>query len=648
MRDYKWALGHAHENLPRACVIFKDLAATARFPAHDLAQVRALEACPGETFASFNRAQLPSWMQGLALDALLSRAAARADKNAEMDLAAEKAKQKMPQSEKLKWMGLALKRAGDLERKDKQQKFNLMVYAMAPRLNPKPGSSGADLLNIAGDWRQAREFEHAREFYQKVLSHEHASTDEKIQALKGRRQSYRNARQNEKHLAAAQSLIDFLKPLPTKIGAYYEAQVYRARALWTLGRSTETKTILSRLERAMKGKASRAELYWLKGRMAEENQDFAAVSKNSALALKEHFSDPDLRDKVMWYNAWNERRQSHWSNAIAALDELGQKTQQDFTRQRVQYWLGKTYADNHQEIEAQTVWHDLVEQDPLGYYGLLAQRELRQPISLPKGAAGALPTSVSPLPLDETLARWLANLDERDALNDYLDEVSLAYHKSPQQNDEAWVIIFKNYARAGLYTKLFESLGGLTPQQRVGIFARHPDLLFPRPWNAEVKAAATQFGVDESLIYAIMRQESAFDPRARSPADAFGLLQLIPEIAGTIARKYHEPFKNMDDLYDPQTNINLGAAHLKNLFHRHQNRFILSVAAYNANENVIRAWLKARYRGNALEFIEEIPYDETRAYVRLVMRNLIFYSLLKSPSGTLVFPEWVLKLDPAP
>jgi soluble lytic murein transglycosylase len=56
--------------------------------------------------------------------------------------------------------------------------------------------------------------------------------------------------------------------------------------------------------------------------------------------------------------------------------------------------------------------------------------------------------------------------------------------------------------------------------------------------------------------------------------------------------------------------------------------------------------MKTRYRGDALEFIEEIPYEETRAYVRLVMRNLIFYRLLKSQSASIEFPAWVLKLDP--
>jgi soluble lytic murein transglycosylase len=170
-------------------------------------------------------------------------------------------------------------------------------------------------------------------------------------------------------------------------------------------------------------------------------------------------------------------------------------------------------------------------------------------------------------------------------------------------------------------------------------------LLFPQPWSDEVRTASLQSGVQEELIYAIIRQESAFDPRARSGADAFGLMQLLPEVAENLSKGAQVPYSQMDDLYEPRTNINLGAAHLKELLARNKGQFILAVASYNANENAIRNWMKTRYRGDALEFIEEIPYEETRTYVRLVMRNLIFYSLLRSKNASIEFPGWLLKLD---
>ena len=247
--------------------------------------------------------------------------------------------------------------------------------------------------------------------------------------------------------------------------------------------------------------------------------------------------------------------------------------------------------------------------------------------------------------MDINVADWLSQLNEKEALTALLDESSQLYKKSQAQSDDGWVRIFQYYARGGLYMKLYEGLATLSPERRKSIFEHHPHLLFPQPWTEDTGKAGLQFGIEPELIYAIIRQESAFDPYARSVADAFGVMQLLPEVAEQLATKYAIPYSTMEDLFDPKTNIYLGAAHLKELFARHRGQFILAVASYNASESVIRNWMKTRFHGDAMEFIEDIPYEETRAYVRLVMRNLIFYSLLKSKNTTIDFPDWVLKLE---
>ena len=297
--------------------------------------------------------------------------------------------------------------------------------------------------------------------------------------------------------------------------------------------------------------------------------------------------------------------------------------------------------------EAKKVLERLIEIDSLGYYGLLAHRHLGLAISFrraPLSPEAEIEASAN-LPLDITLAEWLAAIDEKQALENLLNQSALAYRKQKEQTNEGWTTLFKYYAKGGLYTKMYETLGSLPNDRRKSIVETHPELLFPQPFVEEVKMAALQFNVDEELIYGIMRQESAFDPRARSGADAFGLMQILPEIAENIAFQKKISYLHMDDLYIPKTNIPIGAAHIRELLDRHKNRFILAVASYNASEKAIMNWMKTRYRGDALEFIEEIPYEETRVYVRLVMRNLIFYSLLKSKSASIEFPAWVLKLD---
>jgi soluble lytic murein transglycosylase len=652
LKDYQWARAHQASDSEKSCTIFTSLGSDKKFPAHDIARLRALETCPNENMPQLDRAQWPPYLQELAVDILVKLAGDRGDKTAEMELAVEKSKQRLPQNVKIKWMNLALQRAEELKAEERLAELQKRLYSISPRLNPQPEEK--EFLSVANDLRLARKFEKAREYYQKVLGSKLFDTDKKIAALKGIRLSYKNARQNENHLKAAQSLIDFLKrELKTSrrsralLTASYDAQVYLARALWTLGHVNDAEKIFARLEHTMKGKVSLAELYWLRGRVAEDNKDLESVSHFMERALKEKTNEGELRDKILWYSAWNERRRHNLPRAAEILQMIDEKTQTDFTRSRALFWLGRTYAENNQADESLKVYQRLMESDPLGYYGLLAHRQTKTPIKLLPPVRQLASASEPTLPFDTVVADWLGLLEEKDALTALLDQASQTYKKQRQQNDETWVHIFQYYARAGLYMKLYESLNTLTPEQRKSIFERHPDLLFPQPWNEDAQAAADRFGVEIELIYAIIRQESAFDTHARSLADAFGVMQLLPEVAEQLSRRYAIPYSAMEDLYDPKINMLFGAAHLKELFDRHRGQFIPAVAAYNANEEAIRGWIKNRFRGDALEFIEEIPYEETRAYVRLVMRNLIFYSLLKSntASAGIDFPEWVLKLE---
>ena len=649
LKNYQWAKAHGKDDPAGSCKMFRELADDVRFPARDIARLRSLEVCPAEDAANFDRTHLPPWLHDLAVDTLLKLNAQKQDKARELELAVEKSKQKLPQNEKVKWMTLAIQRAQDLKETDKEAELKARLYKLAPRLNPEPEEK--QFLAVAGDYRLIRQFDKARDYYEKVLKSDKFDLDDKIAALKGIRLSYKNARHNEKHLQASQRLVEFLnKQLKTDprsramTMALYDAQMYRGRALWTQGMTSDAHKVFDSLEKKMKGKISLAELYWVKARMAEEVRDHDKVSHYLDLALKERINDTDMRDKILWYYAWNERLRGNFPRALEVLQDLEQKTQIDFTRQRTLYWLGRTYLDNKDENSAKPVFSRLAESDPLGYYGLLAHRQLGMPIKLQTGAetgSGEPPQ----IPMETAVADWLSLLNEKDALTNFLDLASQSYKKQRDQNDDGWVIIFKYYARAGLYMKLYESLTGLSPERRKSVLEHHPDLLFPQPWNEDVRAAANQFGVEEELIYAITRQESAFDTRARSLADAFGLMQLLPEFAENLSTKYKIPYTGMEDLYDPKTNFLFGAAHLKELFQRHKGQFILAVASYNASESAIQNWMKSRFRGDATEFIEEIPYEETRAYVRLVMRNLVFYSLLKSKSAAIDFPDKVLKLE---
>jgi soluble lytic murein transglycosylase len=144
------------------------------------------------------------------------------------------------------------------------------------------------------------------------------------------------------------------------------------------------------------------------------------------------------------------------------------------------------------------------------------------------------------------------------------------------------------------------------------------EMFYPHAWRAEVGQAARRAGVDPFLVAAVMREESNYDPRAVSRAGARGLMQLMPTTAQPLAATRGWPFRGGDLLDEPASNIELGASYLGGLL-RDFGDPRLALAAYNAGPRRARQWWQARRSDDVEVFVEEIPFDETRYYVKRVM-----------------------------
>nr|MDT0253575.1 transglycosylase SLT domain-containing protein [Endozoicomonas sp.] len=152
------------------------------------------------------------------------------------------------------------------------------------------------------------------------------------------------------------------------------------------------------------------------------------------------------------------------------------------------------------------------------------------------------------------------------------------------------------------------------------------DLRFPAPESDIFSKYAKKRDLDYPWVLAIARQESAFNPRARSHSGAMGLMQLMPATAKQAARKAGIPYRKKSELYKPEINIALGTTHLAWLSKRFENSLILATAAYNAGSTPVNRWLKQRGHLPLDIWIETIPYDETRNYVQSVMAFRVIYS----------------------
>jgi soluble lytic murein transglycosylase len=153
-------------------------------------------------------------------------------------------------------------------------------------------------------------------------------------------------------------------------------------------------------------------------------------------------------------------------------------------------------------------------------------------------------------------------------------------------------------------------------------------LLYPRPYDSIVRAAARMTNLPYASIYAVMRQESLYRADAGSSAGALGLMQLLPSTAKRTARRWDLKSPSRGDLLEPAVNVPIGAAELRSLIDRFDGQEFAAYAAYNAGPGAARRWLPSTPI-DADIWVENIPFNETRAYVQRVAWHSVVFSWLQ-------------------
>jgi soluble lytic murein transglycosylase-like protein len=262
------------------------------------------------------------------------------------------------------------------------------------------------------------------------------------------------------------------------------------------------------------------------------------------------------------------------------------------------------------------MWIALAHDDSLGYYGLRA----RHAAHLPPLAIAVPPETPAP----DAVARGLGTIDTLVLAG--LDSAAQAEVRHVLGHPPAELEALLSWSEG------FAARGWGPAAVRLAWLAalRSPNdprvlrAIFPWPNRRAVEAEAKEFGVDPLLLVAIVRQESVFDAEALSPAGARGLAQLLPGTAAFTARGLDVSF-DTEWITVPDLNLHLGAAHLAELLRRFGGRVEAAVAAYNAGALPVVRWLGRAGADDPDGFIELIPYQETRGYVRSVLRNRALY-----------------------
>jgi soluble lytic murein transglycosylase len=309
--------------------------------------------------------------------------------------------------------------------------------------------------------------------------------------------------------------------------------------------------------------------------------------------------------------------------AARELDSLVARYPRSEVAGAARYWSGRAWKAAGDDQSAGERWRALLGQQPISYYTVMSAQRLGEAVPSPAQGGGTGGRTPRVAAVDSAIAR--IKLLERLGMDfearfemDALEERANTSTERALATAEAFLAIDQSSRAIHVAQKLAES------GQRDGRVMR---ILYPVVDRDELTRAAKAQGLEPALVAAIIRQESSFNPRAVSVADARGLMQVLPSVGQEVARSLGFPVWYPALLLDADANLQLGTAHLA-AYRKQYGPLPRVLAAYNAGGSRVERWSGRPGADDPEMFTERIPFAETREYVRVVGRNLAVYRQL--------------------
>jgi soluble lytic murein transglycosylase len=411
----------------------------------------------------------------------------------------------------------------------------------------------------------------------------------------------------------------------------HEAAVWLARVYLRQGQGDKLLEAARALPSTSLSAEQKGQITLFVGMWLEDQKQYdEAIAKYQQVAKQ---GEPAAqRAEAQWRVGWTYYRTGRYREAAEGLRTLAELHDSEFEPQAL-YWMGRA-GEQQQQPDAEDHYKKLCQRHRYTYYCQLAReriKDLTRPdtppdvstVSADPGKDGATAGVSRPeiaqqtayrravelrtLGLDADAAHevaWLTERYSRDpdalvALSTMLNEVG-AYHQALR------------LARARFRDQLERTGGTFAPSLWN---AAYPTGLLP---TIRLQGAKS---VDPYLIAAIIREESQYDVKAVSRVGAIGLMQVMPATANTVAQRVGLPAVGREELFDQETNIRIGVRYVEQLLEQFSGNLVYTIASYNAGPLAVGNWI-AQYRGQGQdEFVELIPYQETRQYVKRVLRT---------------------------
>jgi soluble lytic murein transglycosylase len=494
------------------------------------------------------------------------------------------------------------------------------VYREIATTSPSPldALSTEDATRLASSLARVDRYDQALDLLKRISGRADTSTSALYRNVRLR--ALYNSRNYSQLLAEADS-VDLDAPL----------QLMRARAAWRADRPEEFLAGLQRIEKkfpkskeAIEAKVLRAKYY------VTDSVNYQRSIDNLRAAIDAGATGSDGEN--IWTLGFTYVLYGKYDDALQTFSRYLREYPDGDFRMNALFWMGKIYDRRGERAERDAALRQLIAEYPFNYYAYRAREILGEPaLSAMAGVgAGDFPdVDVELAKISDSRLDAVRELIAVDLMRDATREMKTLAAAYPDNTGIAFLLA-DVYASGG---EVFEAIGLV--QRRFRPFIRHGgahipqrlwQILFPLNYWDVIRAEAQKRNIDPYLVASIIRQESGFEPTVVSNAGAVGLMQIMPQEAPRIASAAGLDGVTREQLFDPMTNIAVGAAEYSQKLGEMHGNHLLAIAAYNAGEDAVGRWLALTpIDGDPDIFVDSIPYAETRLYVKSVTRNRFEY-----------------------
>jgi soluble lytic murein transglycosylase len=359
--------------------------------------------------------------------------------------------------------------------------------------------------------------------------------------------------------------------------------------------------------------------------------------------LQQRFPTGARASYAHWKTAWLSFRQGRAEDARKGFEDQLALYPDSNEVPAALYWRARMAEEAGDAAMARAFYQKLSSRFLNYYYAELGRRRMK---SLPAAATDvsshyALLDRIPPLslkdkvavsdPPEDSLRLQRARLLSNGALADLavreLQAASL-------EDGGSWALseTVRIYQDGGQYNRAIQTLKRAKPNYFAVDVPELPraywDGLFPKPYWSDLRKYSQVNGLDPYLVASLIRQESEFNPMAVSRANAVGLMQLLPSVGKHVAKEIKLKGYNSSQLFTPAVNLQLGTRYFKSMVDKYGGQLEYALAAYNAGSDRVGDWLGQGHYRDPQEFVESIPFTETREYVQAILRNESLYQRL--------------------